>query len=407
MRISAVVSATLALALVAFPSVAQEQGGLGLDLSGTSSQDTPEAEAPGQTGLDLRGEAAPDADLQPSFVLVGLQTPERAGAQQAARWLQALGRGAMGTGKVALGASLREAKERLADRYDAALGCAAAACMAEPAETLDADVLVTARLSLEDAGWTLRAWTYDRDRNVVHEDVVSGRNPRDAAFQREATEKLSQRVTAVARPRAMLKVNVNVPQAVVRVGERTLGVGSVEARLPPGPARLEVSADEYSTFTQALTLAPGERQEVSASLEIMGPAPEGPSEDPVKVALKKKAGPSGPSIFSRPALYTTLVGLAVVGLGAVVGKGAKDVESRAVDANGDGVLDISPRERDDAKSQANLATALMAGGGAVAAGSVLWLVLVPAKRPAPAASVAPARADGASTSLHLVVGGSF
>ena len=74
--------------------------------------------------------------------LVGITTG-RAGAQQAARFLSALGRGAMGSGMVALGAPLGEVKERLAERYDATVRCTQAACLAGAAESLDADLLVS------------------------------------------------------------------------------------------------------------------------------------------------------------------------------------------------------------------------------------------------------------------------
>ncbi|QSQ20394.1 PEGA domain-containing protein [Pyxidicoccus parkwayensis] len=398
--------ALLALALWVHPAWAQSQGGLGLDLS----SDSPTSQQPGDMGLDLRADD-PKTELMPRFVLLGLDTPERAGAQQASTWLKALASGALSSGMVALGANLQDVRERLERGYDAAVRCTEDSCLAEPAESLDADLLTTARLSLEDAGWTLRAWTYDRDKRVVHEDVVTGRNPKDAAFLKEAASKLSNRMMALARPRAVLKVSVNVQTAVVKVGERILGVGEVEARLPPGPAQLEVSADEYSTYTKTLNLKPGARESLDVQLEISGPAPEGPDEAVAGLSKKKSGGSSMPAILKRPALYTTLVGLAAVGVGLVMGKSAKDVEKRATDANGDGINDVTRKERLDAQSKANLATALVAGGGAVAAGSVVWLVVVPSSSaPASSTTVAPANggaAPSSSTALHLIVGGSF
>ncbi|HZI09329.1 MAG TPA: hypothetical protein VE153_02995 [Myxococcus sp.] len=396
---AALPTALLALMLLAHPSWAQEGGGLGLDLSGETA---PQEEGAGM-GLDLR-EDDPKAALMPRFVLLGLDTPERAGAQQAARWLQVLAGGALSSGRVTLGATVQETRERLEAGHETALRCTEVACLSEPADALDADLLTTARLSLEDAGWTLRTWTYDRDRRVVHADVVSGRNPRDAAFQKEAAAKLSGRMMALARPRAVLKVSVNVPTAVVKVGERILGVGSVEARLPPGISHLEVTADEYGTFARSVDLKPGATEAVDVRLEISGPAPEGPGGEAV-AGVSGRAG--GTPIYKRPAFYTALVGLAAVGAGVVLGLGAKDVESRAGDADGDGIFDISRKERLDAQSQANLATALIAGGGVAAAGSAAWLVLVPARgAPAPA-SVTAGGGGGPSTVLHLVVGGSF
>ncbi|AGC42235.1 hypothetical protein MYSTI_00886 [Myxococcus stipitatus DSM 14675] len=402
MRIPAVLPvAMLALVLLARPSWAQEQGGLGLDLSSdTSSQTSSPQES---VGLDLREGDGNTVSLTPRYILLGLETPERAGAQQATVWLRELARGAVSSGMVAFGGNLREVRERLESGYDAALRCTQAACMSGPAEALDADLMTAARLSLEDAGWTLRTWTYDRDKNVVHEDAVTGRNPKDAAFQKEAATKLGNRLMGLARPRALLKVTVNVPTAVVKVGERILGVGSVEARVAPGTVQVEVSAEEYATFTKTVALKPGGREEVVVRMEISGPAPEGPEE---AVARAMSAREGGTPIYKRPALYTALVGLAAVGVGLVMGKGAKDVEKRATDADGDGMMDITRKERLDAQSKANLATALLIGGGVATAGSVTWLLVVPARSEAPA-SANPASSGASSTALHVVVGGSF
>ncbi|QQR45364.1 hypothetical protein JKA73_04290 [Myxococcus xanthus] len=395
------VTALLALVLLAAPSWAQEQGGLGLDLT----SDAPAEQQGMDMGLDLRP-SNPNADLLPRFALVGLYATERAGAQQASSWLEALARGALSSAMVAQASDLVETRERLAEGHDAAVRCAEAACFAEPAELLDADLLTTARLSLEDAGWTLRTWTYDRDLRVVHEDFVTGRNPRDEDFVNEAAAMLSRRLTALARPRAMLTVNVNVPQAVVKVGERIVGVGSVEVRQAPGAVAVEVSADEYGTQTRTLDLTPGARETVDVMLEISGPAPDGPPDDSVAGVASSRKAPRK-SLFKRPALYTALVGLAAVGAGVVMGMAAKDVEKRGGDADGDGMFDVTRKERLDAQSQANLATALLVGGGAVTAGSVAWLVLVPARSAPASTSVAPGSGGGASTSLHFMVGGSF
>lgn len=413
MRIPVVyVAGLLALALSAGPASAQ---GLGLDLSDDSStqsneqpQDTgegtpPDSEGGMGLGLDLSG-GTPGADLQPRFALVGLDTPERAGAAQAKRWMGWLEAVALRTGRVAKAAEPAEVREQLGADYAAALRCEEASCLSGPADMLDVDLLTTARLALEDEGWTLRLWTYDRDRGVVETDVVTGRKPTDSNFIREAGAVLSKRVTDLARQRSMLKVSSNVPQAVVRVGERMLGVGNVEAKLPPGEVQLIVEADEYSTYTKPLTLAPGETQEVAVRLELNGPAPEGPPAD--AVAVKKSRSSGGPSVFSRPAFYTTVLGLAAVGAGVAMGLG---LQGKVQDANGDGVMDVSRTEYLAARQQSMVSTALMAGGGAVAGGSLLWLLVVPARSEPVSSSVAPVSGGkGTSgTALHLVIGGSF
>ncbi|PTL81699.1 PEGA domain-containing protein [Vitiosangium sp. GDMCC 1.1324] len=409
------VAGLLALALAAGP--ARAQGGLGLDLSGDSntqnneqSQDSGEgaSQDSGSLGLDLSGGTSTGSELQPRFALVGLDTPERAGAAVAKRWMGWLQAVALRTGKVAKAADPAEVRQQLSGDYAAALRCEEASCLSGPADTLDADLLTTARLALEDGGWTLRLWTYNRDRSVVETDVVTGRKPNDSTFIKEAGAVLSKRVTDLARPRSLLKVTCNVSQAVVRVGERTLGVGNIEAKLPPGEVQLIVEADDYTAYTKTLTLVPGETQEVAVRLELNGPSPDGPPSDAVANVKKSRRNSSGgPSIFSRPALYTAVVGLAALGAGVALGMG---LQGKAQDANGDGVLDISRKEYLAARQQSAISTALMAGGGALAGGSVLWLLLVPQRTAPVSSSVAPvsnAAGTSGTTALHLVIGGSF
>jgi hypothetical protein len=431
MRIPVVyVASLLALALAGGPARAQE-GGLGLDLSGDantqpqqpppdSSEGTPTEGTPPDSsgmgmdlsgGLDLSGAVGPGADLMPRFVFLGLETPDKAGAAVAKRWMGWLQSQALRTGQVTAGADPAEARQQLEGEYETALRCGDGACFRTPADTLDADLVTTGRLALEDGRWTLRLWTYDRDRGVVETDEVSGRKPADGNFIRQGGAMLAKRVTELARPRALLKVSSNVSSAVVRVGERMLGVGTVETKLPPGEVQLVVEADDYTPFTKTLTLTSGKTEEVQVRLELTGPAPEGPPADAV-ATKKKKSGKSssggGASVFSRPALYTALVGLAAVGVGAALGSSSKGVISRAQpDANG--VLGVTRAEYQAAQQQGALATALMAGGGAVAGGSLLWLVIVPAHAESPSSSLGPVSsgAGKSDTSLHLMIGGSF
>ncbi|MET0404351.1 MAG: PEGA domain-containing protein [Cystobacter sp.] len=403
----------VALALASGPVGAQ--GGFGLDLSAdpnapaTQEQSDSSQEAPpdsGNMGMDL----GTGSELQPRLAFVGLDTPERAGAAAAKRWVGWLQGAAFRTGKVVRAADPVEARKELGEDYAQTLRCTEASCLKSAADTLDADLLTTARLSLEDEGWTLRLWTFDRDRGVVETDVLTGRKPTDSTFIREAGETMARRVTTLARPRAMLKVASNVSRAVVRVGERVLGVGTVEAKLPPGEQQLVVEADDYNTYTNTVTLVPGETKEVSVRLEFSGAAPESPlaeldAQKPVK--KKKGKGSSGPSIFSRPALYTTVLGLAAVGAGVALGL---PLRGQAEGVDRDGVRNVTRREYEALRQQSLLSTALMAGGGAVAAGSLAWLIIVPQRAPV-SSSVAPVSGTGGAgrgdLSLHVVFGGSF
>jgi hypothetical protein len=406
----------LVLALAAPAARAQEeQGGMGLDLSGDdTSQSDPEApaegeEQPGSIGLDLSGDTA-NAELLPRVVLLGLDTPERAGAAMASRWLRAFYTAIRTHDRWVLSAPLKEVREKLADGYAAALRCGEASCLAEPADTLEADLLVTSRLALEDDGWTLRLWTYDRDRKTVETDVLTGRSPRDAKFQKAGAELLAQRIQGLARKRAILQVKVNVPQAVARLGDRMLGVGNIEVNVAPGEANLIVEAEGFSSFAKTLTLQPGEKNTVDVYLELSSPAPDSPPSEVVAEAMQQRKGPSEPTLLGRPALYTAVLGVLVIGAGVVVGQQAQAIAGRAPDANGDGIADITRVERLQGRDKANLSTALVASGAAVAGGSALWLFLMPT-RSEPVKSVAPVTApagtSGGTTSLHLIVGGNF
>ncbi|XXF78987.1 PEGA domain-containing protein [Myxococcaceae bacterium GXIMD 01537] len=383
----------LSCALLASPAHAQEEGGFGLDLTGETAP--PEDTPPATGGAD---------DVLPRFALVGLETTDRQGASVASRWQASLLRAVGAARQVSLPFNVTQTQERLGEGHDAALRCGEAACMAAPADVLDADLLVNGRLAREGKQWTLRLFTYDRDRGEVEQTVVSGKGPRDAKFLRAATEVLVAHVRTVARPRARLQLNVNVPEAVTHAGARKLGAGSLQARLAAGEVTLTVSAEGYAPFSRTVSLPPGELTPVDVRLEPRRAAPADAAADALKVSSKSS---SGTSLLKRPAFYTTLVGLAAVGAGVAMGLQAKSVEERARDANGDGVLDISRREFRDAEKKAQLATLLMAGGGAVAGSSMLWLVLVPARSAAPTSVNVGGASAGASTDIHLFAGGSF
>ncbi len=345
-------------------------------------------------------------------MLVGLDTPDRAGAAVAKRWVGWLQSQVLRTGQVASGADVTRSRSSSRRRYENTLRCESVECFKGFADTLDADLLTTARLALEDGGWTLRLWTYNRDRGVVETDVVTGRKPADSNFIRQAGDTLAKRVSELARPRSLLKVSVNVSQAVVRVGERMLGVGTVEAKLPPGEVQLIVEADEYTPYTKSVTLTPGQTEEVQVRLELNGPAPEGPPADAVAGVKKKKSSKSSgeSSVFSRPAFYTAMVGLAAVGVGVVLGTSAKSVADLARTPDGNGVVGVTRREYEAARQQSAISSALMAGGGALAGGSLLWLIIVPARSAPPSSSLGPVSSGTGGTggtALHLVIGGSF
>jgi len=69
---------------------------------------------------------------------------------------------------------------------------------------------------------------------------------------------------------ASLQVRSDVDDALIRLGEDEVGIGSVELQLSPGPYVVQVRAEGYHDFAEALELDPGERVEVTAGLKKKG-----------------------------------------------------------------------------------------------------------------------------------------
>ncbi|HET9452406.1 MAG TPA: PEGA domain-containing protein, partial [Aggregicoccus sp.] len=219
-----------------------------------------------------------------------------------------------------------------------------------------------------------------------------GAAPADPALFQAGRELLAARVHALARRRALLRLRSNAPTGVAWLGERKLGVAAwMTVKVPPGRANLSVQAEGYRPYQQELALAPGEARELVATLQRSSAA--------AAPGVSRAALRSTPSLFSRPALYTGAAGLLAAVVGLAVGQQASDVGSRAKDADGNGVLDVTMREVSAARSHARLANALLVAGGGLAGASALYLVLEP--------GAGPARGPVEPAGVRLVTGGEF
>lgn len=368
------VPSRVALVLTLVAGLAQAQG-FGLDLSNSEG-----------LGLDLTG-----PELRPSAAVVG------------GVWGDAPAPDSFDASLVdALDASARFSKVMNAGEVatalpdpEAARTCADDVCAAALADALDVDLLFLSH-SDSSRGEPLSLIVYSRDTRGL-ERIALG----NAVSRRTLASGARDQLHAILEPatplRALIKLTANVEGASVRYGQRELGAVAPELRVAPIPDILRISHPGYRTFELELSPSAGETIEVDATLEVERP-PEVAELAPVP---EVQASSSGTPLYERPGFLMVLAGVAAVGLGFGIGAAAKSVEGRAVDANADGVLDITRAEALGAQRNAVFANVLVAGGLAVAGGGAAWLVLAP--------TVTPATSASGATTLHtgLVLAGGF
>ena len=73
-------------------------------------------------------------------------------------------------------------------------------------------------------------------------------------------------------------------------------------------------------------------------------------------------------------MYVAAAGAVALGIASAFGASASGIQGRAVDANQDGILDITRAEAMSAQRNATTANVLFAAGGAAAIGGGAWLV---------------------------------
>jgi hypothetical protein len=103
--------------------------------------------------------------------------------------------------------------------------------------------------------------------------------------------------------------------------------------------------------------------------------------------------PAGPSVFKHPGLYLAIAGVAASAIGVYFGAQAKAVERRALDADGDGRLDITRTDALTAQRHALLSNALVGSGIGAALLGTTWVLVLPVRT--------------ANVTAGLAVGGTF
>ena len=287
-----------------------------------------------------------------------------------------------------------EASERaLASARDVpARDCQTDVCLTRLLVALDADVV----LSVRPAGLGLVLAARDFGPSGVHELALS-----DEQLVHELVDQLDGYLAPLSPERGILVVRVPDQAARVHLGQPAARPGQPDP--PRGPR--SPGAPRGSRGSRALRRSRAPRVRPGPSRWTSSCRIRTPQAYVDPDATLEASGPRAPPapLLQQPGFYVAMVGVVAAAVGAGFGLSAKSIEGRAVDANGDGALDLTRREAESARSQANLANVLFGAGGAVAAGGAAWWLLAPVSSGTAGSQALAPRLDG----FQLTFGGSF
>jgi hypothetical protein len=272
---------------------------------------------------------------------------------------------------------------KISDTYGDALLCSDAPCFAKLAPQIDVNQLITGQLVKNAEGKVvLKLYGYTRYKHTLEiTEVPANRGP--PLFERDTLAAFQTQIKKAAGTLGMIKVTSETPNAVALLNQDELGPVPFTKSVPPGNYVLKVQAEGFLTDDVEVAIVPSELKSVESNLVPKAPeAPPSASEPPVIVERPPEA-PKGPAIWKRPGFFLALGGVAAIATGFAIGSGAKGLESKAVDGNSDGALDITRREANGAHRSATTANVLVGAGAAALAGGVVWIMMTPVPKAEP------------------------
>ncbi len=242
----------------------------------------------------------------------------------------------------------------------------------------------------ENVGRTASAWATFRE--AASRAGAEGQNER----LKNATERASRLepklsyLTIQVAPETRALPGLSVKLGQTQLGSEFFGVATP---VDPGESRVEVAAPGHASFSAALTVEAGGRYQLSVpALGQQAPAPQptppaaattpdsaaGPSRATPGAAPASAPGPHGPSVLRPLGLVVGGVGIVALGAGSYFGLRAMKKNDDATSGTcRSGVCQerVDYQTAQDAHSAAGLANGFfIAGGAALAAGAVLFLV---------------------------------
>jgi hypothetical protein len=227
---------------------------------------------------------------------------------------------------------------------------------------------------------------------------VGGRSQgqKDREFVRKMVPFIIEVLGKLATGNGIIVVDNPETGADVSIDGVPIGQGGIEATVGRGPHTVRVTEAGFLPFEQQVAVDAEKTVTVKTLLVAK------PIEAPKVV---KAPVPTGPPIYQRPGAYVALAGAIAVAVGLGFGAAAKSTERAAVDANGDGIIDVTRAQLKGAQGQATIANVLVGVGAAALAGGVVWVIVTPTVAVAPKTTIEPN--ETTSVGATLVVGGSF
>jgi hypothetical protein len=255
-----------------------------------------------------------------------------------------------------------------------ARGCREAECLRALAHELGVDRILTADL---DAGETLRVHGFDWGRGEVETVSVPTRSLGTGPVDRRLAPALQGLLQTLSRPLGELEVTVEPAAEELRWGNRVLGAGAhLKVAVPAGTQPLVVTAEGYQPHEEEVEVRSAGQARVEVSLAPIPPPPLPAVEQIVDREFDARPRPPEVTpVWERPAFFVAVAGAAVLGAGLVVGQSARVVQAQAIDADGDGVLDVTRAEMLGAQRRATVANVLGTVGALALAGGVAGVMV--------------------------------
>lgn len=244
------------------------------------------------------------------------------------------------------------------------------ACVAEQAGPLEADQLVVGRLDRNATHYLVKLFLIDLGTRRVVSSIDRAILIASRRLTRDVAEAIPRLLSGEAEASGRARIESSPSGATVlfdgepagttpvtiegKLGRHTVGL-ELEDHLPV-ERFVDIEAGETTTLEVRLTLRPGVKQARALA------------------AATKEAGGASGTVVPLGTWISGGVGVAALGSGLYFGLQVRDANRKAVDADGDGALDLTRTEALAAKRNALIANVSFGVAGAAAVAAVLFTI---------------------------------
>lgn len=374
-------------------------------------------------GLDLTEPSTP-AEFKPALAILGV-VPVPASPEEAALLNSRAGSvniallpAAMQDEPFSRVMSEEDAKAALGADFEKLQKCVAVECLEEIAQKLDVDRVITGQLTQSGGETKLSLIGYDRGlKQLFNAEAESAEKAmkkqlrgfsglggksqaqKDREFLSRTNGPVYALIGNLKTALGAIDVRSYEPDVEVSFNGRKAGRGNFVKYVAAGDYAVHAESPSVLPFDTKVTVESAKTAEVALTLVAR------PKANPAVTAAERPSNSS--PIYTRPGLYVALAGAVALGVGAMLGSNAKGIERRATDGDGDGILDITRAEANNAKSSGMLGTILMGAGGAAVAGGVVWMFVAPGTASSKTVDGPVVEPEGSGGGFTVGVGGAF